>query len=92
MILSINGLFATLSIYDTQHNNTAIMLSVVVLSVKFNLLTECRYAECLLLNVVKLNVLMLSVIMLNVVVPVIVRHLFPRLLLVLGHLINLAFH
>jgi uncharacterized membrane protein YjgN (DUF898 family) len=30
--LSIMGLFATLSLNDTQHNNTAIMLSVVMLS------------------------------------------------------------
>jgi hypothetical protein len=30
------GLFATLSIYDSQDNNTAIMPSVVILNIAFN--------------------------------------------------------
>ncbi len=46
------GLFATLSINDIQHNNTAIMLSVVILSVRLLQCcaeyhyAECHYAEC----------------------------------------------
>jgi hypothetical protein len=44
-----------------------------------------------MLSVIMLSVIMLNAIMLNVVAPVIVLHLFPRLLLVLGHLINLPF-
>jgi hypothetical protein len=36
--LSIMGLFATFSINDIRHNNTAIMQNVVMLSVAFKLL------------------------------------------------------
>jgi hypothetical protein len=36
--LGVNGLFATLSLNDTQYNNTAIMLSVIRLSFTFNLM------------------------------------------------------
>jgi hypothetical protein len=35
MTLNIKGLDMTLSISDTQHNNTAIMLSVIMQSVAF---------------------------------------------------------
>ncbi len=35
--ISIKGLFATFSINETQHNTTAIMLNVVMLSVAFHL-------------------------------------------------------
>jgi hypothetical protein len=33
MMLSIRGIFMTLSINDTQHNKTAVMLSVIMLNV-----------------------------------------------------------
>jgi hypothetical protein len=55
-ILSIMGLFATLSIIDTQHHSITVYVSTVMLNV-------------IILTVVILNVTMLSVIMLNVVAP-----------------------
>ncbi len=61
---------------------------IILLNVKF---LNVVILNVLMLNVVMLNVIMLSVVMLNVIAPVFVRHLFPRLLLVLGHLINLPF-
>jgi hypothetical protein len=48
------GLFATLGINDIHHNNTAIMLSAVMLGV-------------VMLNVVRLSVVMLNVVRLSVV-------------------------
>jgi hypothetical protein len=53
MTLSIEGLFATLSINYTQHNNT------------MPLLQNCHYAECHIVFIVILNVVMLNVIMLK---------------------------
>ncbi len=53
MTLSIMCLFATLSLKDIQHYNTAI---------NYN---ECLYAECSVYLIVILNVKMLSVIMLS---------------------------
>jgi hypothetical protein len=42
--LCIVGLFLTISLNDTQHNN---MLSVIMLTVAFYFCyTECRHAEC----------------------------------------------
>ncbi len=48
MTLSINGLFATLSINDkSAQQHFAITLSGTMLSVVFNLFyAECHYAEC----------------------------------------------
>ncbi len=46
----------TLSISDTQHNNTMPC-------------TECRYAEYRILFSIMLSVIMLNVVMLSVVVP-----------------------
>jgi hypothetical protein len=47
MTLSIKGLFTTHSINETEHNNTVIMLSVVLLSVEFSYCcAECHRADC----------------------------------------------
>jgi hypothetical protein len=81
MTLRIMGLFATISINDTQHNcthhndthhkglisnirhnNTALMLSVIMLIV--------IYAECRALFIVTVNVIMLNAGMLTVVAPI----------------------
>jgi hypothetical protein len=62
-------LFSTLSIRDTQHNNSvssAIMLSHYA---------ECRVSFVVKLSVIVLNIIMLSAVMLNVVVPVCFYHM-----------------
>jgi hypothetical protein len=48
MTLSVKGLFGTISINNTLENNTAIMLSVVMLSYADNIYcnAERHYAEC----------------------------------------------
>ncbi len=54
MALLIMGLYVTLSIIDTQHNNVLPY-------------AECRYAECHILFIVMLSINMLNVVMLSVV-------------------------
>jgi hypothetical protein len=61
-------LFATLSLYDIQHNDTRHT------SIKYRY-GECHYAECrdylnVMLSVVRPNVVMLSVVTLSVLAPV----------------------
>jgi hypothetical protein len=56
MALSIKGLYVTLSINDTQHNNVLPY-------------AECRYAECHILFIVMLSINMLNAVMLSVVAP-----------------------
>jgi hypothetical protein len=47
MTLSLKGFYVTLSISDSQHNNTAIMFSVVIrVSHVIFYYVKCRYAEC----------------------------------------------
>ncbi len=55
MTISIEGLFATLSVNDTQHNDTH--YSTLVLSVRF------------FLNTIMLTIIMLNVIILSFEVP-----------------------
>jgi hypothetical protein len=56
MTLSAKGLYMTLSINDTQHDN----------SLPY---ADCSYAECHVLFTIMLSVTMLHVVMLSVVVP-----------------------
>jgi hypothetical protein len=68
--LSIQGLFATLSINDTlsvKYSILALNIEYFTLSVSFMLSVKCRNLHVVVLNVVMLNVIMLNVIMLNVV-------------------------
>ncbi len=57
MTLSIKGLYVTLSISDTQHNNAV------------QLYTEYRVLLIIMVNVTMTSVIMLNVIMLSVVAP-----------------------
>jgi hypothetical protein len=62
--VSTKGLFSTLSMKDTQHNNTLPLGSVPHFS-------YC-YPECYRLSVVELNVFMMSIYMSNVVMLIVV--------------------
>jgi hypothetical protein len=58
------GLFVTLSIEDSQHNNTASKLNVVF---KLFFILNVVMVNVVMLNVVMVNVVVLNVVMLNVV-------------------------
>jgi hypothetical protein len=70
MTLSIKGLFVTLRINDTQHNNTDVMLMLCCAEccALFTVMLNVVIISVFMLNVIMLSVFILNVVMLNVVI------------------------